>query len=982
MQQKIIKQFAGLHLHKNPIYEVPDGALSVAENVFISREKMLEKSRGFTRYGLVTADAHSQYFEFKGKLLRLQGSTLSYNSTSTTFVDYAGTFTASTDRKARAIECTSSIYMTIGNKVYKIDKLTNEPTKAGMPAGLDIESSFTGTGNGFFTLDTQVAYRVCWMRRDYNKKEVRGEPSYREIMVNASKPCTITSVAAAASVTLVAHGWQTNDYVTISGVDTTTATNAYYNGTFQITRTGDDTFTYTMLGTPASTPAPGSPKAGRKENTYVRSIIPTEVVAGDYYEVYRTVNSADVYTTPDDNLQLLYQAPISYISKSAALTRAGGTVTATVAAHGLTTGDYVQISGANTGYNGVWQVTVTAPTTFTYTITGTPTTPATGTILCTPKTFTFADTYDAVFLGADLYTNQSQETIAQANATPPFCKDMAFYKDYTFFANTSKESELEIRLIGVSGLTATSDYVSIVAGSTYTFTFNTTEDINARKFKLWSTYSTASENVEETAKSLCRIINLDPSNNDFYAFYTSDVGDPGYILLRVKQHNVSTFSIVANTLATGDNFQPVLPISGTSVSSDNYASPNRLYYSKLQQADSVPSLNYMDIGKDAQDGIDRIISNRDSLFIFKKKEGVFRLSGEGIVEQFALKQLDNTCNIIATDSATLLENSIYVVTTQGVVKVDESGVAIISRDIETEFKKQFAYALFPTITFSVAYESERQLWVFTGETSSDTYPTIAWVYNYLTNTWTIRRKSATCAIVLSPDDKLYLGHAVDKFTLQERKSYGTLLNDYKEEDIAVTITSILSNSIVLTYTYTTTLAAGFVLAQGVYQATITSVTSLGGSSYSVTLGNGDEKFFASGAASVSLPITSLITLQPEAADDVAVLKQFPEIQFYLESDSATSQDIAFFSDIDPVPEYVDSIVNDKSGWGDASWGDSEWGDDYKTSTPLRVTVPRDYQKCRALSVMYKHSIALENFVIAGLAYNFRVISSRTARSNL
>jgi hypothetical protein len=64
------------------------------------------------------------------------------------------------------------------------------------------------------------------------------------------------------------------------------------------------------------------------------------------------------------------------------LTRSGTTATVTTSTpHGFVTGQKVVISGATqTAYNNAFTVTVTGPTTFTFTVTGSPTTPATGTI--------------------------------------------------------------------------------------------------------------------------------------------------------------------------------------------------------------------------------------------------------------------------------------------------------------------------------------------------------------------------------------------------------------------------------------------------------------------------------------------------------------------------------------------------------------------------------------------------------------------------
>ena len=66
------------------------------------------------------------------------------------------------------------------------------------------------------------------------------------------------------------------------------------------------------------------------------------------------------------------------------ITRSSSTATATTAsAHGFINGESVTIAGAaQAEYNGVFVITVTSSTTFTYTVSGTPATPATGTITC------------------------------------------------------------------------------------------------------------------------------------------------------------------------------------------------------------------------------------------------------------------------------------------------------------------------------------------------------------------------------------------------------------------------------------------------------------------------------------------------------------------------------------------------------------------------------------------------------------------------
>ena len=68
--------------------------------------------------------------------------------------------------------------------------------------------------------------------------------------------------------------------------------------------------------------------------------------------------------------------------ESVTITRSGSTATVTHTTHGLETGDIVVIRGADQPeYNGPFVITVTTVNAYTYTVSGTPTTPATGTIV-------------------------------------------------------------------------------------------------------------------------------------------------------------------------------------------------------------------------------------------------------------------------------------------------------------------------------------------------------------------------------------------------------------------------------------------------------------------------------------------------------------------------------------------------------------------------------------------------------------------------
>jgi len=109
------------------------------------------------------------------------------------------------------------------------------------------------------------------------------------------------------------------------------------------------------------------------------------VVAGAVTVRARAVTDVGI---PIQNARVILKAsndtgPFPY-QEVVSITRSGSTATVTHTAHNLQTNDYVAIDGADQfEYNGVKLITVTGPNSYTYTVSGTPATPATGTIRAT-----------------------------------------------------------------------------------------------------------------------------------------------------------------------------------------------------------------------------------------------------------------------------------------------------------------------------------------------------------------------------------------------------------------------------------------------------------------------------------------------------------------------------------------------------------------------------------------------------------------------
>lgn len=396
---------------------------------------------------------------------------------------------------------------------------------------------------------------------------------------------------------------------------------------------------------------------------------------------------------------------------------------------------------------------------------------------------------------------------------------------------------------------------STESGTTFiSYTLNNTgtgEDASSLHVLLAGSVS-PSQNIDETARSLVKIINSN-TNGTIDAFYVSGPTDlPGLILLQGRTLSAAAFSITANNQAiatagflvsggdtitianhsfinddqvkyttsgttigglisgntyyivsattntfklaltsggspialtsqgsgtitfidltntnTGNEFSPVLPTSGVSIISSDQVELNAIYYSKFQQPEAVPIVNKFLVGPKDK-AILRILPIRTGLMILKE-DGIYRLTGTN--GQFNIDPFDNSAIILAPDSAAVLNNQIYMFSTQGVVTLTDTGVSVISRPIEDQLNRITAPAFnFKPNTFGVSYESDRAYLMWTVTNSNDTQPTQCFRYNTFTNAWTKWPIVKTAGVVLFSSQVLYLAPGDENFIEIERKN--------------------------------------------------------------------------------------------------------------------------------------------------------------------------------------------------------------------
>lgn len=252
----------------------------------------------------------------------------------------------------------------------------------------------------------------------------------------------------------------------------------------------------------------------------------------------------------------------------------------------------------------------------------------------------------------------------------------------------------------------------------------------------------------------------------------------------------TTFSIPFNVATSGNSGAYIRAVNA--LYSENEERSNRIYFSKFQQPEAVPLVNFFDVG--AQDkAILRIFPMRDSLFVFKE-DGLYRISGE--TTPFQLELFDSSFITLAPDSVNIVNNVIYAWTTQGIQSLTEGGSAVETSKIDNIILKiqSSNYPNFSTATWALGYESDNSYIVYTVDNMSDEVAQIAYRYSTLTESWTTFDLSHQCGVINPADDKMYIGATDVAYIEKEKKTFSR--TDYSDREFS----SVISNNTVLTNT--------------------------------------------------------------------------------------------------------------------------------------------------------------------------------------
>lgn len=999
-----IRQFRGRYAQRNS-FEVPDGALEVAQNMVVASDFILTKRRGFYPYFAPGSGTLKKLKKYEGKLIAVYttqissfadtGSSPNVTGSQTVASNETGlSWTIGTNSIPRMCEASENLYVTTDSGIVKLTAYNSVVASVGAPSGQDVEAHFwPGQQATFFAGDKVLGYRACFGRTDSNGNLILGAPGDVAALTNpiitsggysstGSGPWTVT-------VTSTAHGLLTGQYITVSG-----ASHAPADGTWQITVTTANEFTYVVTA--------ADPKTGpdldyhRAEAVLLELSVPEEcadVSQGWFVQIYRSSQydiAGDIY----GDYQLITQRTLTSAEIS-----------------------------ANVLY--------------------------------------FKDTVVDALRGVGLYTNEnSGEGELQANARPPKANDIALFKNYTFYADCTTRPFVELQVVDPSKMTAgdlfyvrttegvsnteeiyvarsgvantmtysqslsvsgvgpytvtiTSNahglangdtvYVTNILGGTFANQTATVSSVVTNTFQvsltgtgtptsLWfegvtngtnpifkldNTNSSFSLQLQNTARGLTKAISR-RNDGKCYGRYLSDFSEvPGQLAI-LGRGFYDSIALKTNVANFGLGFEPILPTSYGTVTSGVTMERHKLYISKLSEPEAVPLIQFLTVGSENA-AILRIAALRDSLIIIKE-DGVFRLSGDA-PNNFVVTILDSTVICGWPDSVAVINNQVAMLSNVGVVLISESAVAIISRKIEEDIRPILGRA--STLAHGAAYESER-IYLLTATKPNDANLSVCHVYNTLTDEWTTWDKLFIAGEV-GPEDTFY-EITTDNTILRERKSQTKI--DYSDQFYTATIAAVIGNSIVVVITGSGVPEDGDMFAQTTnLNRIVGSPTFVTTNTYTCPLEIGTN-WIAGDVLTLYKKIDSTIITAPFHAGQVGRMKQFAQMQLHFRANQCTRLRIYFYGDIFLGSGEINwTSLFKNQGFGYFPFGFDFFGQGYGIDLPVgtapapicRVYVPIQQQRGTYIQTVINHSIAGEAIYLQAQSWSVRGYGERVTR---
>jgi hypothetical protein len=610
--------------------------------------------------------------------------------------------------------------------------------------------------------------------------------------------------------------------------------------------------------------------------------------------------------------------------------------------------------------------------------------------LCTGSPLiTITDITPDNLLGAALYTNQGQDGILQSNYRPPWALDICLFKQYAFYANTRTLQTANLTLVA-AGSSNGSD--ALVAGDTVTFTsvefggptftlmaVDTPNNASLGWFQVSNTGNPGVD-IQITASNVALVANSYAANSFLAAYYTSTPNElPGRLRFDELNLTVNAFTITVSRPSAWEQAMPITSINDTR--------PNRIYYSKFNQPEVVPVVNYIEVGS-ANSPIRRIVPLRDGVMVLKD-DGVFRISNAA--PPFTITPIDYNVRILADNTAAELDNKVYFLSDQGVVALSDSDAQIMSFVLDKTIIENTSPTLYPNlraVAWGLAYQSDRKYILFMpitgGVPNINTPADQQYVYNHLTQVWSRWELVGTCGLVYRLDGRMYLGSQKgsaptvnDSYVYQERKTFTSI--DYADNEYSTNNTTVGNTDIIVIDNPQMPFGVEVLPGWTVTQETTGSnarvlVVSVGPTQTTLKLSKVQQ--WTASPVILFVPIESEVETIQLDCDNPGMNKQFSEIVYMFTEQSFTQVSAKLSSNTAGIPSSDILLPTIRGGWGIDPWGITPWGGSPSGQGKIRRYVPQPIQRAGWIYVNLSNAECFTSFGWSGCELFFKNTSSR------
>lgn len=739
-------------------YAYPPGTVVTGSNFECSRDNVYRKIRGREAYGSgLPAQNVLQLMQYNQRLIaHMANNTLYRDDGAGAFTQISGAFAQpESDYLMQSLEFAGNLYFTTSLGIYKLDSNTAAASTAGVPQALGFDVELSGA-SGWLADSSNVSYRVLWKITDANNNDVVGAPSERTDVTNASGGTRNVSLRV---------------YIP-AGITTAHTLQVYRSSVVASTVTPPEDFQLVYEANPA---------AG---DITAKAITLTDILADDF-------RGADLYTnTTQEGIEQANTIPP--VARS--ITKYKGFVF------------YGNVDSIERLYTSLVGVTGLTAATSTVTVSDGTNTLTLGCV---------ADVADATIASVADSGGLVQVTTTGAHGYTS--------GDYVRFIGVTGTGGLPEAVEGlvyeVTVTAGTTFKISLAWNAAYTATggrLDFYEDVGSTPRFVIHSGGTASENVDATARSIVRTINQAIGNTFLYAYYVSGIADvPGQILVTSRTPGATAFYATANSSATGGSFSPAIPTSGTTYVSTDDEFQNAIMWSKEGQGEAVPLVNILKVGSSG-DPILRVVGLRDSLFIIKRRDGIYRLTGEQ-PSNFNVDEFDGTVECSQINSIAVGQNSIFMNSTIGYVRISDVGVEVVGRDNEFKDLQPRLNANFFTTGYGWFYEEDKTYFNSTMRTTTSTTQDVTNTYNSFTRAWMtndhgVYTGDTNIKVGLVVDGRLYTAPLTGSALLRERKSF--LDSDFSTPSLTNTIAAIDTATDTITLGTAVTIPANSIIQQG------------------------------------------------------------------------------------------------------------------------------------------------------------------------